>query len=183
MEVNRVRVDFMLTLTLLSIEVNTRILHLLQRVWDSWKDRSTAYDYLYGFILLTHMIRNTLRICTMQDDFLMWRRLIFPRMPCILYDSYESPIPTADFTVIFKYEIWYRKTVLFTLIYLIWLFTAHETNPSSPFSGIHLACNAHTRNIRIFTVICQSAGSWHKSHCFLPRKMPQALKNVPTAVN
>ncbi len=42
MEVNRVWVDFMLTLTLLSIQVNTSILHPLQREWDSWKDGSSV---------------------------------------------------------------------------------------------------------------------------------------------
>lgn len=45
-EVNRVRVDFMLTLTLLSIQVNTRMVHLMQRVWDSRKDGSTGLSVM-----------------------------------------------------------------------------------------------------------------------------------------
>jgi len=55
---------------------------------------------------------------------------------------------------------WYRNP-FFNSHWSVWF--DYSQHPSSPRSTTLFLCNAHMHNVSIFTPICQSAGSWHKT--------------------
>lgn len=104
----------MLTYTLLLIRVKTRDAHLMQRVWVSGGRIEAQCWIICNILFSSHTIRNILRSYEWlppQVDIFYVKPLNIPQnIQHILFGSYESPNPTADFTVLlFKYEILIQK--------------------------------------------------------------------------
>lgn len=109
-----VSLDIMLTYALLLIQVKTRDVHLMQRMRVSGGRIEAQCWIIYNIIFSSHTIRNTLRSYEWlppQVDIFCVKPLNIPQnILHILCGSYESPNPTADFTVLlFKYEILIQK--------------------------------------------------------------------------